>query len=128
QTRHVHAGRVETVDRPGHSRIESQTASRDRRGHEQDQQRAHAVIAEPLPHFGEEERRQSARMTEERAVGPRRGNGGNGHGPKLTMIVSPCAVSSSAPMKWGASHSVSPPPRRGFAPAGGTWCASTRRK
>ena len=40
----------------------------DRRRHEQDEQRAHPVIAEALPHLGEEQRRQPARMPEERAV------------------------------------------------------------
>jgi hypothetical protein len=39
--------------------------ARHRCGHEEDQQRAHAVVAEALPHLGEEQRRQAARMTEE---------------------------------------------------------------
>ena len=52
--------------------------------------RAHPVVAEALPHLGEEERRQPARMAEERAVV--RGEAlatatGMMHG-KNTMIVS----------------------------------------
>ena len=39
----------------------------------QDQQRAHAVVAEALPHLGEEERGQPARMAEEGAVERDRG-------------------------------------------------------
>ena len=40
----------------------------ERRRHEEDEQRAHAVVAEALPHLGEEQRREAAGMAEERAV------------------------------------------------------------
>ena len=36
--------------------------------HEQHEQGAHAVVAEALPHLGEEQRREPARVAEERAV------------------------------------------------------------
>src|SRR5207245_8798430 len=39
-----------------------------RGGHEQNEQRAHPVVAEALPHFGEEESRQAARVAEEALV------------------------------------------------------------
>ena len=39
-----------------------------RRGHVEQQQRPHAVVAEALPHLGEEERGETARVTEERGV------------------------------------------------------------
>ena len=40
----------------------------DRRGQEQDQERAHPVVREALPHLGEEQGRQAARMAEEGRV------------------------------------------------------------
>ena len=46
--------------------VEAQAAGGERRRHEEDQQRAHAVVAEALPHLGEEERGQAARVAEER--------------------------------------------------------------
>ena len=39
-----------------------------RRGHEEDEERAHPVVAEALPHLGEEQRGETARMAEEAGV------------------------------------------------------------
>ena len=55
--------------------VESQAAGRDRRRHEEQQQRPHAVVAEALPHLGEEQGGEAARVTEERGV--RRGRVGH---------------------------------------------------
>ena len=66
-----HAG-VEPVDGAGLGIREAQAAPGDAGGHEQDEERAHAVVAEALPHFGEEEGREAPRMAEETAVGARR--------------------------------------------------------
>ena len=59
---------VEPVNRARFRRGKAQAAVRHSGGHEEDQQRAHSVVAEALPHFGEEERGKAARMAEERAV------------------------------------------------------------
>ena len=89
QAGHVHHRRVQPVDRARDARLESQPARRDRRGHEEDEQHPHAVVAEALPHLGEEERRQPARMAEERAIVEARVRGGNSHAArKNTMIDS----------------------------------------
>ena len=56
---------------PGFGVGEAQAAPGDAGGHEQDEERAHAVIAEALPHFGEEEGGQAPRMAEKAAVGAR---------------------------------------------------------
>ena len=69
---------VQPVHRAGGRRIEAEAARRGRRGHEQDQQGAHAVIAEALPHLGEEQRRQAAGMAEKRPVA-----GGSGLGRRF---------------------------------------------
>ncbi len=82
QAGHVDHRRVEPVHRAGDAGLEAQATGRDRRRHEEDEQRAHAVIAEALPHLGEEERRQPARVAEERAVVGVRGDGGNSHIPR----------------------------------------------
>ena len=60
RTRDVHA-----VDRVGGAIVDAEAAVHDRRGHEQHQQRPHAVVGEALPHLREEERRQAARLAEE---------------------------------------------------------------
>ena len=80
QRGHVHHRGVETVDGARACRVESEAAGGKRRRHEQNEQRAHAVIAEALPHLGEEERRESARMAEEGAVVGRRGLAGSARG------------------------------------------------
>ncbi len=79
QAGHVDHRRVEPVHSAGHAGVEAEAARGDRRRHEEDEQRAHAVIAETLPHLGEEERRQPARVSEERAIVGTRGHGGNRH-------------------------------------------------
>jgi len=93
QARHVDHRRVEAVHGARDRRLEPEPARGDRRGHEQDQQRAHAVVTEPLPHLGEEQHRKAARMAEEcTVVGARLRD--SRHGTKNTMIVSACAVRS----------------------------------
>ena len=88
QRRHVDHRRVQAVHRAGDGGLEAEPAGRDRRRHEEDQQRAHAVVAEALPHLGEEERREPARMTEEGGIVGARVDRGNSHdGSKNTMIV-----------------------------------------
>ena len=68
QRHHVHHRGVQAVDGARRDRVEAQPARRGRGGHEQDEQRAHPVVAEALPHLGEEQRREAARMAEERAI------------------------------------------------------------
>ena len=47
---------------------EAEPAGRHRRDHVEDEERAHAVIAEALPHLGEEQRGEAARMAEETLI------------------------------------------------------------
>ena len=68
QRRHVHHRRVQAVDGAGGGRVEAQAAGGGGGGHEQDQQGAHPVVAEALPHLGEEEGGEPARVTEEGGV------------------------------------------------------------
>ena len=58
---------VEPVDRAGRRDLDPHPGivASDSGSHEQDQQGPHPVIAGPLPHLGEEERRKTARMAEE---------------------------------------------------------------
>src|SRR5262249_46946394 len=87
QRRHVDHRGVEAVNRAGDRGVEREAAGGGRRGHEQDGQRAHAVIAEALAHLGEEERGEAARMTEERRVVGARVDRTNCHdGRKNTMF------------------------------------------
>ena len=58
----IDAGRIEPVDRIGIVAVEPQAAGLRRRDHRQHQDRAHAVVAEALPHLGEEQRAQRDRM------------------------------------------------------------------
>ena len=60
----VYAERVEPVDGAGRRGVVTHPARRERRGHEENQQRPHAVVAEALPHLGEEQRGQSTRVSE----------------------------------------------------------------
>src|SRR3954454_8392459 len=62
--RRVNRHRVEAVDRGRAARGESESAAGDRRDHEEDEESAHAVVAEALPHFCEEKRRETARVAE----------------------------------------------------------------
>jgi len=57
--------RVEAVNRAGLGRVPPQPPFGHRGGHEQEQDGPPAVVTEALPQFGEEEGRQSARVTEE---------------------------------------------------------------
>ena len=59
------AAGVGAVDRCRIGVGEAQPAGGDRRHHVEDEEGAHAVVAEALPHLGEEERRQPARVAEE---------------------------------------------------------------
>ena len=68
QSTHVHHRRVQTVHGAGDGRVEAETPCGGGGGHEEDEQSAHPVITEALPHLGEEERRQPARMPEESVV------------------------------------------------------------
>jgi len=52
----------------GRERDVAHAAERHRRHHVDNQERAHAVIAEALPHLGEEQRRQAARVAEESSI------------------------------------------------------------
>jgi hypothetical protein len=68
QRGHVHHRGVEPVDGACRRGVESQSAGGRCGGHEQDEQRAHAVVTEALPHLGEEQRRQPAWMAEECSI------------------------------------------------------------
>src|SRR5882672_1500920 len=57
--------RIEAVDRGRRLIRVAEAAFFDLLHHEQDQQRAHAVVAEALPHFREEQRREPARVAED---------------------------------------------------------------
>jgi hypothetical protein len=70
----VDAEGVEAVDRRGSLGVHAEAAARGVR-HEQHQQGAHSVIAEALPHLGEEQGREAARVPE--PLG-RRGNAARG--------------------------------------------------
>ncbi len=70
---------VEPVDGAGFGIGEAETAVRDGGGHVEDQQRAHAVVAEALPHLGQEEGGETAGMAEEGAVPMRAGGVGRRH-------------------------------------------------
>src|SRR6185437_4651196 len=59
---------VQTVDRATLRSGKAKSSFGNRRGHEQNEQRAHSVITEALPHLCEEEGREPARMAEERAI------------------------------------------------------------
>ena len=74
----VHERRVEPVDRApavGASKPSPGIRLDGRRGHEERQKRPHAVVGEALPHLREEERREAARMSEERLAAGRTGGG-----------------------------------------------------
>ena len=58
-------GGVKPVDRAGFRNGEVQSAFFRFRDHEQNEESAHPVIAETLPHLGEEESGEAARVTEE---------------------------------------------------------------
>ena len=61
--------RVGAVDRAGIGGRHGHAAGRDGRRHEEDEKRAHPVVAEALPHLRKEQRGQTARMSEEGSVG-----------------------------------------------------------
>ena len=60
----IHGRGVEAVNRGRRHVVQAHAAGGDGVGHEQHENGAHAVVAEALPHLGEEERRQPARMPE----------------------------------------------------------------
>ena len=65
----VGAGGEQSVDRAGRGNVEAEAVLRRGGRHIQDEERADAVVAEALPHFGEEERGQPAGVAEEAAIG-----------------------------------------------------------
>ena len=68
EAQQVDHGGVEAVDRAGLGDAEAEAAAGRGGGHEQDEEGAHAVIAEALPHFGEEQGRQPAGVAEKATV------------------------------------------------------------
>ena len=89
--------RVDADDRRRRVAVEAEPAVRQRGGHEQDEERADPVVREPLPHLGEEQRREAARMTEE-APAIRRGGGG-----LSTVTAASCARFGGTLTSLGAS-------------------------
>ena len=87
-----HAAGVGPVDRRRARIGKSQSAGGRRRRHIQDQKCAHAVVAEALPHLGEEERRQPARVAEERVVGNSRLRRHRNHGEAYHVRRARCYV------------------------------------
>ena len=77
QTHQVHHRRIESVDRAGFGIREPETAFGHAGSEIKDQDRAHAVVAEALPHLGEEQGGQAARVAEKALV---RSNGIQGGG------------------------------------------------
>ena len=71
QRHDIHGRGVEPVDRRRRHIVQAHAAGRDGVGHEQHENGAHAVVAEALPHLGEEERRQPARVAEPARVSHR---------------------------------------------------------
>src|SRR6185437_8462682 len=80
--RRPHARRVRPVQRTGPLIGEAEHVH-----HVQDEKRAHPVVAEPLPHLGEEERGQTARMPEERAGLARRQFSGHAASPADSATI-----------------------------------------
>ena len=68
QRGHVRHRGVEAIDGPALRRIEGEPPGRQRRRHVEQQQGAHPVVAEPLPHLGEKEDGEPARVAEKRGV------------------------------------------------------------
>ena len=128
QRRHVHHRRVEAVDGARGGRVEAQAAGGGGGGHEENQQGAHPVVAEALPHLGEEERGEAARMTEEggvarvrylrNCVSPRRRC--IRHEARIALFhrMGGCAPCSSPPTTSAVSRSASRRPPRGCGAAG----------
>src|SRR5665213_873910 len=82
----VGARRIEPVERARDRDVHPHAMLVHRRDHEQNQQRADAVIAEALPHLSEEERGKAARMAEEgMIVGGRQRVGG--HSPDYRRLL-----------------------------------------
>ena len=97
QGREVDERRIDAIDRRGRLIVEAHTAAvHDLVGHEQDQQRPHAVVAEAFPHLGEEKRIQAARVPEYFSLaGARRARGAVSHYffstfPQLPASAAPC--------------------------------------
>jgi hypothetical protein len=61
-------GNIRSVDQAGVLLIDPKPALRERLGHVEQEDRAHAVVREAFPHLGEKERRETSRMSEETAV------------------------------------------------------------
>ncbi len=119
QRRHVDHRRVETVDRAGRGGVEPEPAVGERRDHEEDEQRAHPVVTEALPHLGEEERREPTRVAEEGAIVGSRSVHGVKHMTSRRRYVlrsvratMPGWSCSSRPTTSGGSRSGSPRRRR----------------
>jgi hypothetical protein len=80
QREEIDEGRVEAVDGARLLGREAQPSRLGRSRHEEDEQSPHAVVAEALPEFGEEHRRESQRVTEELPPGGGSGDGRSGWG------------------------------------------------
>src|SRR5256886_1636979 len=93
------AARVGAVDGAGPGDVEPQPAGGHGRGHVQDEEGSHPVVAEPLPHLREEEGREAARVAE-----PAGGFGGDGR-----HAVSRRAR-SAVPAPARSARAESPPP------------------
>jgi hypothetical protein len=57
QGERIDAERVQSIDGTRGGRVITEAADRRRGGHEENEQRPHPVVAEALPHLGEEEGR-----------------------------------------------------------------------
>src|SRR5712664_1419180 len=68
QTAQVDRGSVQAIDSSSLGHCESKAADRGTGGHKQNQQCAHAIIAEALPHFRKEQSRQPPRVAKETTV------------------------------------------------------------
>ena len=95
------AARVRPVDRRRVRIREAQSARAGWRGHVQNEERTHPVVAETLPHLREEERRESAWVAEE---APIQRHYGVGHGLEHTTVGS--RRSGVAPSLGGRSQSA----------------------
>ncbi len=69
QRQQVAATEIQAIDGACRAIIDAQSTVHDGVRHEQDQHRSHAVVGEPFPHLCEEQRVQSARLSEELATG-----------------------------------------------------------
>src|SRR5262249_56330732 len=96
--------RVRAVDRRCARVGEAKSSCGDGSDHVEDEERAHAVVAEALPHLGEEQRRETAWMTEEPAIDVGSGSSRNAHRGAVysiemrqVLVLALAAVAACAP-------------------------------